>query len=187
MFLWLWEAGFAIDKNRCTCIYIAFTFPATPGNVPVKMKTPSDTATQIWVHLNLAHRQVVRRFESTLKKNNLPPMAWYDALWALERHPKGLRHFELEGHCLMEQTTLSRAVKRMVKDGLVCQRAASEDRRGRILTITDAGTDMRARMWKVYGQLIIDEVEEKVPAELHAGLIDGLSHLSLQEDETSEN
>ncbi len=150
-------------------------------------KKPSDKATKIWMHLNLAHRQAVRRFESTLKTHSLPSMVWYDALWALERHPNGLRHFELERHCLMDQTSLSRAVKRMVSEGLVCQRSASEDRRGRVLTITDEGKALRVQMWGVYAQLIIDEIEDKIPAELHDGLIEGLQVLSGKDNLHSED
>jgi DNA-binding MarR family transcriptional regulator len=95
----------------------------------------------------------------------------------LECHPEGLRQNQLEGMSLFDQANLSRTIKRMVEDGLVTQVPAPEDRRGRILTITDAGHALRLAMWQVYGPLMISEIERKVPEGLAQGLVDGLQSL----------
>ncbi|WP_371170919.1 MarR family winged helix-turn-helix transcriptional regulator [Aliiroseovarius sp. 2305UL8-7] len=141
-------------------------------------KKPNETTTAIWVLLNRAHKQVTQRFESDLRRAGLPPAGWYDILWGLERSPNGLRQFELEKQSLFDQPNLSRTLKRMSEDGLVQQIKAPSDRRGRILTITEAGKAMRLRMWGVYGGLMLSEIEEKVPTSLACGLIEGLKSLA---------
>ena len=140
-------------------------------------RKPNSETTAIWVLLNTAHRQVKQKFETKLRRAGLPPAAWYDVLWGLERHPDGLRQYELEGECLFDQANLSRTLKRMVDDGLACQIQAPEDRRGRILTITTKGKALRKRMWAVYGGLMLSEIENRIPPDLTAGLIDGLQAL----------
>lgn len=140
-------------------------------------RKPNEQTTSIWVLLHVAHRQVTHQFESELRRAGLPPAAWYDVLWGLERNPDGLRQFELERKSLFDQANLSRTLKRMVEDRLVCQVPAPEDRRGRILTITEEGKALRLRMWDVYGGLMLSEIEDKVPSELAQGLIDGLHAL----------
>ena len=141
-------------------------------------KKPSDTTTAIWVLLNRAHKQVTQRFETDLRRAGFPPAGWYDILWGLERSPDGLRQFELEKQGLFDQPNLSRTLKRMSEDGLVQQIKAPSDRRGRILTITEAGKSMRLRMWEVYGGLMLSEIEEKIPNDLACGLIEGLKSLA---------
>jgi DNA-binding MarR family transcriptional regulator len=140
-------------------------------------RKPTESTTAIWVLLNIAHKRVTHTFEAELKRAGLPPAAWYDVLWALECHPEGLRQNQLEGMSLFDQANLSRTIKRMVEDGLVTQVPAPEDRRGRILTITDAGHALRLAMWQVYGPLMISEIERKVPEGLAQGLVDGLQSL----------
>ncbi|MDU8926516.1 MarR family winged helix-turn-helix transcriptional regulator [Alisedimentitalea sp. MJ-SS2] len=140
-------------------------------------KKPNSETTLIWVLLNIAHKTVTQRFETELRRAGLPPAAWYDVLWGLERNPQGMRQNQLERGSLFDQANLSRTLKRMVDDGLVTQCPAPEDRRGRILTITDAGRDLRLRMWEVYGGLMLSEIEDKVPAHARQGLIQGLQAL----------
>lgn len=141
-------------------------------------KKPRGETTAIWILLNLAHRQVTQRFESELRRAGLPPAAWYDVLWALERNPEGLRQFELERRCLFDQPNLSRTLKRFADEGYVSQCTAPGDRRGRVLTITEAGKALRLRMWEVYGGLMLSEIEDKVPREMATGLIEGLKALA---------
>ncbi|MGB0507874.1 MAG: MarR family winged helix-turn-helix transcriptional regulator [Pikeienuella sp.] len=142
------------------------------------MKKPNKTTTEIWVLLNVAHRRVTQKFEAELRRAVLPPASWYDILWALECNPEGLRQYELERQSLFDQANLSRTIKRMVEDGLTRQVPAPEDKRGRVLTITDEGKALRLRMWSIYGGLMLSEIEDKVPADQAQGLIDGLKALA---------
>lgn len=149
-------------------------------------KKPNEQTTAIWVLLNIAHKRVTQTFESELKRARLPSAAWYDILWALEREDEGMRQNELERQSLFDQPNLSRSLKRMVDDGLVTQCPAPSDRRGRVLRITEAGKTLRARMWEIYGGLMLSEIEDKVPEAHKKGLIEGLASLVPERDEKIE-
>jgi DNA-binding MarR family transcriptional regulator len=109
----------------------------------------------MWISLNLAQRLIYKNMDSILKDQGLPPLRWYDVLWELDRTPgEGLRPFELEKFLLFEQSNLSRLLRRMIDAGLVEELIFSDDRRGKILKITDKGSTIRAQMWAIYGSLI---------------------------------
>lgn len=140
-------------------------------------KKPNEQTTAIWVLLNIVHKRVTQTFEAELKRARLPSAAWYDILWALEREDEGMRQNELERQSLFDQPNLSRTIKRMVDDGLVTQCPAPNDRRGRVLRITEPGKALRAQMWEIYGGLMLSEIEDKVPKAHAKGLIEGLASL----------
>lgn len=142
------------------------------------MQRPTRDTTEIWILLNVVHRRVTQRFEASLRGAGLPPPTWYDLLWALECRGDGMRQFELERVSLFDQPNLSRTLKQMIAMGLVAGITAPEDRRGRILTITAAGREMRQRIWQVYGALMISEIEDRISGEAARGLIDGLARLA---------
>ena len=139
-----------------------------------KSNTPSPQTTEVWVRLNLVHRALSRRFELSLRQAGLPSTVWYDILWGLERSPDGMRQFELQQQCLYDQPNLSRILKRMMDEGLVLMERALTDGRGRVFRLTDAGRALRARMWTVYGQMMIDEIEDSLSCEATGHLVEGL-------------
>lgn len=140
-------------------------------------KEPNAQTTAIWVLLNVAQKRVRETFEKELRKNGLPPPAWYDVLRSLQLHPEGLRQNQLEKMNLFGQVNLSRNLKRMIEDGLVNQTRAQEDGRGRILTLTEEGFTMQKRMWRVYGALMVSEIEDRVPASIAPAFAKGLKAL----------
>ena len=84
---------------------------------------PDDSLVAAWVELSRAQRRASAMVEARLKEAGLPPLAWYDALWELDRAPEsGLRPFELEQAMLFEQSNLSRLAERLVKAGLIERR-----------------------------------------------------------------
>ncbi len=116
---------------------------------------PTAEETALWVALNHAQRSICRSMDSALKAKDLPPLRWYDVLWALERAKDvGVRPFELEKLLIFEQSNLSRLLRRMVEAGLVEESIFEDDRRGKVLVITSKGCQIRGQMWKVYGPLI---------------------------------
>jgi DNA-binding MarR family transcriptional regulator len=115
----------------------------------------SDSVIRVWTRLTRAQQLALAGIESALKGANLPPLAWYDALWELERAgERGLRPFELEQQMLLAQYNLSRLIERLSRAGYVSREACKDDRRGHVLVITPAGKAMRRRMWTVYGPAI---------------------------------
>ena len=127
--------------------------------------TPNDATIAAWIALSRAQRIALRRVEARLKAARLPPLAWYDALWELEKAGEaGLRPFDLERLMLFEQYNLSRLADRLAKAGLIDRRACPGDARGHMLFITGKGRELRRDMWQVYSPAI----EEAVGARLGA-------------------
>ena len=139
---------------------------------------PDDSLVAAWIELSRAQRRASATVEARLKEAGLPPLAWYDALWELDRAPEsGLRPFELEQAMLFEQSNLSRLAERLVKAGLIERRYCAQDRRGFFLAITPQGRELRKRMWEVYAPAIEEAIGKRLDrpeAEALAGLLSRL-------------
>ncbi len=120
---------------------------------------PTAEETALWVALNRAQRSIYRSMDSALRAKGLPPLRWYDVLWALERDKGGgVRPFELEKLLIFEQSNLSRLLRRMIEAGLVVESVFQDDRRGKVLGITSKGCQTRGQMWQIYGPLIHEHI-----------------------------
>ena len=116
---------------------------------------PSDSVMRAWARLMRVQHATLSAVESALKAAALPPLAWYDALLEVERvGQQGIRPFELEQQLLLPQYGLSRLLDRMVAAGYLERHACEDDGRGHMVTITEAGKDLRRRMWPVYAAAI---------------------------------
>ncbi len=128
---------------------------------------PTKEETALWIALNLTQRSVYQVMDEALQRNGLPPLRWYDVLWAIERaEDKGARAFELKDRLLFEQSNLSRLLRRIVSEGLVEESVCENDRRGKVLRISARGRAVREEMWKTYGPLIHDYMS-RLPAEMN--------------------
>lgn len=103
-----------------------------------------------WAVLLTAHATLVERIEAALAGAGLPPLAWYDVLWELEKADGRLRMIELARRVVLSKSNLSRLADRLEGAGLVERRDAAEDGRGYDLALTRAGRAMRRRIWPVY-------------------------------------
>ena len=113
---------------------------------------PSNSVVKAWVNLTRAQQLALTDIETALKAADLPPLAWYDALWELERAGDvGLRPYELERRLLLAQYNLSRLIARLSRAGHVVRKACKGDGRGQVLVISASGRALRRRMWAVYG------------------------------------
>ncbi len=118
-------------------------------------RKPSKQTQQAWIELHRAHRLLLERVESALKRAGLPPLDWYDVLLELGRDDAvGLRQFQLGERVLLSKHNLSRLLDRLEQNGLVRREACAEDGRGNLIRITATGKQMLARMWPVYGDAI---------------------------------
>jgi len=122
----------------------------------------SDTVTRAWVNLVRARHAVVSAVEADAKAAGMLPLEWYDVLWDLERHGDGVRPFELEQRLLFQQYNLSRLIDRMVAAGLVKKATCPEDKRGHLLTLTEAGRKQRKATWPVYAKAVNKHLAEKL-------------------------
>ncbi|MCG2583718.1 MarR family winged helix-turn-helix transcriptional regulator [Massilia sp. TS11] len=116
------------------------TDPKTPGSWPLFLT---------------AHAVLTEAIEKRLAAAALPPLNWYDVLWALERAPgQRLRMHELADYVVLSRPNLTRLVDRLETAGLLTRAPDPDDRRGAFAVLSAAGAAERARMWPVYAEAI---------------------------------
>lgn len=114
-----------------------------------------DKQTHAWAVFLTAHAVLVEAVEARLAKAELPPLAWYDALWALERADNGRRRMhEMADRVVLSRSNLTRLVDRLEKAGLVRRVRSQDDGRGAYAEITAEGRKLRRRIWPVYAAAI---------------------------------
>jgi DNA-binding MarR family transcriptional regulator len=119
---------------------------------PAMTDAPSSEQVAAWRLLLETHARVVERVEAALAERGLPPLAWYDVLWALREAPGGrLRQTEIAHAVVMSRSGLSRLIDRIEEAGLLRRQAAPSDRRAVEVVLTPQGRAMLRRMWAVYG------------------------------------
>jgi DNA-binding MarR family transcriptional regulator len=138
------------------------------------VKQPSDAVVDAWIALIRAQQVALLKIERAFREAKLPPHAWYDALWELDRAgAAGLRPFEIEQRMLIAQSNISRLIDRLEEKGYVERQPCEEDLRGQKIVITASGRDLRKRMWPVYGRAISDAVGRHM-SEREATILAGL-------------
>src|SRR5262245_57122533 len=132
-----------------------------PSKEPSKQATKqqSDKVVDAWIALMRAQQVTLLTIERAFREAKLPPHAWYDALWELDRAgAAGLRPFEIERRMLIAQSNISRLLDRLEEQGYVERQPCEEDGPGQRVTITPSGRDMRRRMWPVYARAIRESI-----------------------------
>jgi DNA-binding MarR family transcriptional regulator len=106
-----------------------------------------------WRAFLRANTLMLRQIGEDLEAAELPPLPWYDVLWALYEAPeRRLQNYELADAILFSRSGLSRLVDRIAEAGLVRRRTCPDDRRGIHIELTDRGVEMLERMWPVYAR-----------------------------------
>jgi DNA-binding MarR family transcriptional regulator len=137
-------------------------------------KQPSEAVVDAWIALTRAQQTTLLKIERAFREAKLPPHAWYDVLWELDRAgAAGLRPFEIERQILIAQSNISRLIDRLAEQGYVERKPVEEDGRGQRVVITAAGREMRKRMWPVYARAIGDAVGQRL-SEREAAAVAGL-------------
>lgn len=132
----------------------------------------SEDAILAWARLLRSSQTLLSAVEAELKREDLPPLAWYDALLELKRAGRGgLRPFELQQKMLLAQYNLSRLCDRLAEAGYLERRPCREDARGHVLSITPQGRELLRRMWPPYRAAI----QRHFAGKLSAGELRGLA------------
>jgi DNA-binding MarR family transcriptional regulator len=128
-----------------------------------------------WRALLNAHASVVRAIEEALATAGLPPLAWYDVLWAVRREPgRQVRMAELADGLTLSRGGVTKLVDRLGSAGLLRRERAEDDGRGFYAALTDAGEEMLRRMWPVYARILretfVDTLSNEEAAVISVGL-----------------
>lgn len=108
-----------------------------------------------WRGVLNAHASLVARVEDALAEAELPPLSWYDVLWAIRRAPgRRIRMAELAAALTVSRGGLTKLADRLEGAGLLRRESADDDRRGFYAVLTDAGNEMLRRMWPVYARVL---------------------------------
>jgi len=115
------------------------------------MSKDADAKLHAWAVLLAAHAALIEKVEVALAEAKLPPLAWYDVLWELEKAERGkLRMHELAQRIVLSRSNLTRLADRLEDAGLIRRVDTAHDRRGYDCVITRAGLAMRGKMWPAY-------------------------------------
>ncbi|HEX2215360.1 MAG TPA: MarR family transcriptional regulator [Xanthobacteraceae bacterium] len=124
-----------------------------------------------WPPFLAAHAALLHAIEARLRAAELPELAWYDVLWALERAPKErLRMHELADALVVPRSSLTRLIDRLEAAGLVVRERGGDDRRGAHAVLAPAGRALRRRMWPVYAQAIMELFDAQLTAAENAAM-----------------
>jgi DNA-binding MarR family transcriptional regulator len=128
-----------------------------------------------WQAVLTAHASVVARVEEALQDAGLPPLSWYDVLWAVRRAPgRRVRMAELAGRLTLSRGGLTKLADRLEAAGLLRRQPAEDDGRGLYAVLTDAGEDMLRRMWPVYARVLRETFVEPISEQEAATIATGL-------------
>lgn len=120
----------------------------------MKTREP-DSKGRAWALMLATHATLVERIEAALGTAELPPLAWYDVLWELEKAEDGkMRMSELAERVVLSRSNLTRLADRLEKAKLLRRESCVDDKRGAYCAITNAGLQMRENMWPVYREQI---------------------------------
>jgi DNA-binding MarR family transcriptional regulator len=115
------------------------------------MAKPTEAKLDAIRSLLRARTTLTDRLETALRNDDLPPLAWYDVLCALdEASDEGLRPRDLGYAVALTPSGLTRLLDRMTAAGLVERRACPTDRRGYGVLLTPAGKKTHEMMKPVY-------------------------------------
>jgi len=133
-------------------------------------KDIAETAINAWISLHRAHRLLLDKVESELKRHELPPLDWYDVLLELHRAgTQGLRQYQIGERILLTKHNLSRLLDRLEKQDLLTREVCEEDGRGYRVFLSGAGSRLLKTMWPVYRRAILTYFSNKLSdAELKA-------------------
>jgi DNA-binding MarR family transcriptional regulator len=100
------------------------------------------------LHVQRAARALARLFDEAFRPVGITN-GQFSLLMSLNR-PRPARMREVAALLAMDRTTLTAALKTLERRGLLAVAVDPQDRRGRLLTLTDAGRDVLARALPIW-------------------------------------
>lgn len=144
------------------------------------MKQPSAMTITVWTRLISIGTEIVSAIDYALKNEGLPSLSWYDAILEVEKAGSvGLRPFALKDQLLLPQYGTSRLLDRIERAGFIKREVCKTDGRGHVVSITDAGREIRRKMWGVYAEQLALRIEDRLDAKNASQLASLLASLKL--------
>jgi DNA-binding MarR family transcriptional regulator len=132
-----------------------------------------------WRALLNAHTSVVAHAEEALAAAELPPLAWYDVLWAIRRAPaRRVRMAELASSLTISRGGLTKLADRLEDAGLIRREPSDTDGRGLYAVLTAEGNTMLRRMWPVYSRALRETFVSTISNEEAAHIAAALSRVN---------
>jgi DNA-binding MarR family transcriptional regulator len=98
-----------------------------------------------------SHAEVTERVQRTLTAADLPPLSWFELLWAVERSPTGRpRMSELADRLTLSRGGITKLVDRLEDAGYLQRVACAQDRRSLQAELTPAGQRLLDEMRITY-------------------------------------
>ncbi len=104
-----------------------------------------------WRAVVTSHAAVTERIQRALAAADLPPLSWFEVLWAVKRSPTGRpRMSELAEWLTLSRGGITKLVDRLEAAGYLERVTCAEDRRSFQAELTPAGDSMLEEMRGVY-------------------------------------
>ena len=104
-----------------------------------------------WRAVVTSHAAVTDRIQKALAASDLPPLSWFELLWAVRRSPDGRpRMSELAEWLTLSRGGITKLVDRLEQAGYIERVSCSEDRRSLHAELTPAGERMLDEMRAAY-------------------------------------
>jgi len=140
----------------------------------IEQSLPDRRGERAWRALLQAHATLMRQLDTDLKEDTGLSLADFDVLAQLANAGGELRMAELATRTLISRSGLTRRVARLVDDGLVRRANVTEDRRGVVVALTDAGAARVTETAPVHlrgvSKLFVERLDDAELAVLEAAL-----------------
>jgi DNA-binding MarR family transcriptional regulator len=104
-----------------------------------------------WRAVVTSHAAVSDRLQKALAAADLPPLSWFELLWAVKRSPTGRpRMSDLAERLTLSRGGITKLVDRLVEAGYIDRVTCAEDRRSFQAELTPAGERMLKEMEALY-------------------------------------
>lgn len=102
-----------------------------------------------WKAILAFHSSIVAKIEAELHSQNCIPLAWYDVLIELDSE-KGLNQNQIVERRILTKSGISRTVDTLERNGLVLRKKDTNDKRAKLVYITERGKLAIKRAWPIY-------------------------------------
>jgi DNA-binding MarR family transcriptional regulator len=126
-----------------------FVAESTISSVTIRVMRTSHLET--WRAVVTSHAAVTERVQKALAAADLPPLSWFELLWAVKRSSNGRpRMSELAERLTLSRGGITKLVDRLQDAGYLKRVPCTEDRRSLEAELTSAGERMVEEMRTVY-------------------------------------